>query len=204
MNKLCLYHRSDLDGKSSGAIVRRAVPGVELYGIEYGDSIPWEKIQEAEVYIVDFSLQPWEDMERLLSVANSVCWIDHHKSAIDEHQASRPVMAINGIRDVKKSACELCWEYFFTSEPAPRSIHLLGRYDVWDLNADEDIMPFQMGMRLRDTAPDQGIWDTLLGNADDCSIEDITRSGHTVIAYQTRQNKGLMRKSFVHEWQKLL
>ena len=69
MRKICLYHRSDLDGKCSGAIVKRHIPGTEMIGIDYGDKIPWKDLEGAHVYLVDFSLQPWTDMIRLADVA---------------------------------------------------------------------------------------------------------------------------------------
>ena len=66
----CFYHRADMDGRCSGAIVKMEYPKCEMIGINYGDVFPWESIQQGEVvYMVDFCLQPFEDMERL----NSLC-----------------------------------------------------------------------------------------------------------------------------------
>ena len=41
---VCLYHRSDLDGHCSGAIVKYFIPEAKLIGIEYGDEIPWKEL----------------------------------------------------------------------------------------------------------------------------------------------------------------
>ena len=42
MNPICFYHKSDLDGVCSAAIVKRFVPDCELYGVDYGEEFPWE------------------------------------------------------------------------------------------------------------------------------------------------------------------
>lgn len=132
MNPICFYHKADLDGVCSAAIVKHFVPECELYGIDYGDGFPWGKVEKRPggvgseklrydpdlddpgfrrtVYMVDFSL-PSEDMKRLAAVSNLV-WIDHHKSAID----SVDPVGIRGIQCVWYAGCELCWAWFSTRE----------------------------------------------------------------------------------------
>jgi len=41
MKAICFYHKADLDGVCSAAIVKHFVPDCELYGIDYGDEFPW-------------------------------------------------------------------------------------------------------------------------------------------------------------------
>jgi len=103
MKPLCFYHKSDLDGVCSAAIVKHFVPDCELFGMEYGDEFPWHLVQPSgivchgsdpsgmpdsvewknrrTVYLVDFSLKP-EDMKRLAEVSNLI-WIDHHQICVD-------------------------------------------------------------------------------------------------------------------------
>lgn len=84
----CFYHKSDLDGMCSGAIVKAFDQAVELRGIQYGEPFPFDEITPGQnVYMVDFSLQPFSDMERLNNLANLI-WIDHHKTSLDEAQQS--------------------------------------------------------------------------------------------------------------------
>jgi hypothetical protein len=108
MNPICFYHKSDLDGICSAAIVKHFVPECELYGMDYGDEFPWAALlpqgacpdivsappavvqmelecllrrklcEPRTVYMVDFSLPP-EDMKTLAEVSNLV-WIDPHKN----------------------------------------------------------------------------------------------------------------------------
>jgi len=133
MKPICFYHKSDLDGVCSAAIVKHFVPDRELYGIEYGDEFPWDRVvgmlgerqpdgpateehgpsmrwkAKRTVYMVDFSLPP-EDMKRLAEVSDLI-WIDHHKTAIDLYMAD--------VGDTRESllrtdfaACELAWAWF--------------------------------------------------------------------------------------------
>ena len=82
-NPICFYHRADLDGICSGTIVHKAIPTCELYGFDYADLFPWDKVQGRDVIMVDVSL-PYADMKRLKLEAKSLVWIDHHKTALDE------------------------------------------------------------------------------------------------------------------------
>lgn len=126
MNPICFYHRADFDGVCSAAIVKKFVPDCELYGIDYGDPFPWDKVMDGpqvsaaeleagsglprrQVYLVDFSLKP-DEMKRL----NECCdltWIDHHKSAIEACRAVLPA-DLPGLRLSSKAACELVWGWF--------------------------------------------------------------------------------------------
>src|SRR5574340_1146574 len=149
----CFYHSADLDGKCSAAIVKLTFPDVELIGINYGDPFPWDRIEGGEtVFMVDFCLQPFEDMERL----NSIChltWIDHHNTAIEE--ARRRSFCVSGAErtEVGKAGCELTWEHCMRSVPLPKSVFWLGRYDVWDHHNHPGSLEFQYGMRLHDSNP---------------------------------------------------
>jgi uncharacterized protein len=146
----CFYHSADLDGHCSAAIVKHFHPECELIGINYGDPFPWHLIADSErVFMVDFSLQPIEEMVKL----NSLChlfWIDHHKSAIEAAAAFDS--EIDGLRDSAFAACELTWECFADASIKPLAVTLLGRYDVWD-HSNPHTLPFQYGIRLNDTDP---------------------------------------------------
>jgi nanoRNase/pAp phosphatase (c-di-AMP/oligoRNAs hydrolase) len=183
----CFYHSADLDGHCSGAIVAIAHPDAELVGIDHGDPFPWEAIEKGEtVYMVDFSLSPPEAMLALDALANLV-WIDHHRSAIGNHGCEH----IKGVRRIGTAACELCWEYFakglFSTAPMPIAVRFLGRYDVNEIEENENILPFQYGMRNRKTRPEEAInfWRRLL-YADISEPEfilQIIAEGKTVLRY---------------------
>lgn len=201
MKQIILYHNADLDGYSSGAITKFANPDADLYGINYGDEVPWGKIKGSDVFMVDFSLQPWSNMEKLDKLANSVTWIDHHKSAIEEHENNKQKLTKTWktVLDTKLAACELCWEYFNPDENVPWSIRLLGRYDVWDLDFHPDVLAFQMGMRIQNWDPTSPAvideWDDLI--EDDFISDGYIKTGGDILEYQTQKDTKLMESSFM-------
>lgn len=212
MRKLILFHRADLDGQCSGAIAKLANEDAELFGIDYGDEIPWEKIRGAHVIMVDFSLQPWSEMERLGREAIQVTWIDHHVTALELWEGAKNT--IDGLWDVNLgphlAACELTWgHYHGWHNTMPLAVLYLGRYDVWDLDYEPEVLPFQMGMRIGNWDPrcEESLnnWDALLTD-ENLRVEyvrDFVSRGQDILEYQSQCNERLMSKSFVHTWKGL-
>lgn len=197
----CCYHVGDLDGKCSAAIIRTAHPDVELIGIEHGDPFPWHTFRDGEtVYMVDWSLTPFEQMARLARNTNLI-WIDHHKTALDAYidlVKGQVMSPLCGNRGIDQAACELTWRHCFKGRAMPRAVYLLGRYDIWDHDADEDVLPFQFGMRARENDPESMLWDELLGVAPFSpldtpkeTIATITRDGRAILTYQQQLNAQL-------------
>ncbi len=163
----CFYHSADLDGHCSGAIVRLwAGDGCEMWPIDYGQEFPWDKITKGErVYMVDFHLQPFEDMVRLDDMCDFV-WIDHHKSALEEYYRNWACkLYIVGARERGIGACALTWTHLFPARPMPTAVLRIAEYDVWS-HCHPDTLPFQYGARLHETDPagEEGLkfWDDLL------------------------------------------
>ena len=196
----CFYHSADLDGHCSGAIVKHKHPECEMFGINYGDKFPWDKIKMGEtVFMVDFSLQPFDDMETLNSMCKLI-WIDHHRTAIDEAH-KRKFLAFEQVLEVGKAACELCWEFCHPSTHSgrqhppcelrwefchpgvhtPIGVYWLGRYDVWD-HVNPHVLPFQYGMRSYDTLPSSPVWDDVFqGNSR--FISECLHNGRAILRY---------------------
>ncbi len=191
---ICFYHSSDLDGHCSGAIVKCVFPEAEMIGINYGGGFPWRRVQNQDVYMVDFSLQPFPEMERLNNVCNLV-WIDHHKTAIEECDKSGIVVA--GNREEGVAACALVWKHLHPDLALPRVVDLLAKYDIWD-HADPDVLPFQYGMRLLDTHPNnQKMWQELLkANGWRSSVEasNIISKGNIILQYEEKRNVQLCQR----------
>lgn len=182
---ICFYHSADFDGICSGAIVKKAIPKVELRGYDYGQEFPWEEIKGRHVIMVDVSLQPFSEMERLAKEAGELTWIDHHKTAIEEKLKSE--VEIFGVRIEGRAACELTWQWFFSDRLMPRAVQLLGRYDVWD-HEDPDVLPFQYGARAHiKNGVEDSIWRFLLDN-DDAYIWKIVGAGRLILEYQIGQD----------------
>ncbi len=189
----CFYHRADMDGRCSGAIVKMEYPKCEMIGINYGDVFPWESIQQGEVvYMVDFSLQPFEDMERLNSMCDLI-WVDHHKTSIEEKN-KRDFRAYIQSLDDKYAGCELTWMLLHPVDPMqpihkkvlPMFIYLLGRYDVWDHFNTPGALEFQYGIRNKgECLPDDPIWPQLF---DVELVQQIISDGSLLLGYEKKQN----------------
>ncbi len=193
----CFYH-TDLDGYSSGAIVKLATKDdifkhkKEFIQIDYRSKFPFDSIKKDEwIYIVDFSLQNEGDFEKLLDITKNVVWIDHHKTAIEKHK----YLNIDGIRDDSKAACELCWDYFFPAIETPMTIKLLGDYDTWKFKYNNKTRHFQEGIKLINNGPERVVWNNLLFPINceygDGLINHYCNKGETVIEYRDNYYKKL-------------
>ncbi len=186
----CFYHSADLDGHCAGAVVKYFYPECETIGIDYGDEFPWHSIKQDEiVYMVDFSLQPFDGMIKLTESTPFFHWIDHHISAIKDHQKSQK--PITGKRREGIGACQLVWEYLDPTKPLPEAIKLIAEYDVWN-HIDPKTLPFQYGMRLMKTWPDDpdSIWNELFNPLyTDQLVSNIVAKGATVIEYIRQDNE---------------
>ena len=211
MSIKCYYHSADLDGHCSGAIVKYKFPDAELFGINYGQPFPFDKISKDDtVIMVDFSLQPFSEMVKLTDIIgfDNFIWIDHHQTAINDannYDMTDPDIhyedpsihisfsdMCDGFRSTAFAACELTWLHFFEDRNIPDGVHYLGRYDVWD-HRNDNVLPFQFGFRLNDTDPDnQYLWRRVFDDYNLDHLESIIaqtiNDGITVLKYQTQEN----------------
>lgn len=179
----CFFHKVDLDGVCSAAIVKHKFPECKLIGIDYGEAFPWDSIEYDEtVYMVDFALQPFEQMLKLNDIC-SLNWIDHHASAIKEYYKVGKL--IEGVVVEGQAGCELTWQYLFPDTHIPKAVTYLGRYDVWDLSSPNYIN-FQYGMRseLDVMNPEATIWERVLSTHYLVNALDITvEKGEAICSY---------------------
>jgi hypothetical protein len=167
-----------------------------MIGINYGDPFPWEMVKKDEiVYMVDFALQPPEDMLKLHERCH-LYWIDHHRThimAVGEVFDERIMPP--GKRQVGKGACQLAWEYLLHDMDMPLAVKLLARYDVWDFKEGEDgVLPFQWGMRLHETRPEKAsiFWARLL-RSEPLLVNKIMEEGKVALRFQEMENKKICR-----------
>lgn len=115
-----IVHHGDNDGKCAAFwAARLARPDgfpTRTYSAEHdnGDrELSSAFVKKGEtVVILDFSLTP-DTMREFISVAGSVIWIDHHKSAIEEFSSEIEILGkIKGVRVVGLAGCELSYLYF--------------------------------------------------------------------------------------------
>jgi len=89
------------------------------------------------------------------------------------------------------AGCELTWNYFFPETEVPEAVRLLGRYDVWD-HEDPNVLPFQMGIRLENTWPDDknmSMWQNYFSKFSEELIKDTINKGKTILLYQKQENE---------------
>lgn len=136
------------------------------------------------VFVVDFTIEPFENMVRLNEMCDLV-WIDHHATSIDE--AKRFNFSPKGVRRVGEAACELAWEFLNPNRSMPIAVRLLGRYDVWD-HKDPRVLPFQYGFRLSQRDPsDLRFWSgVFLASAMSGATEHTISIGESVLKYETQ------------------
>jgi len=170
-----------------------------MVGVEYGEPFPWHVLPKEDepkrvVVMCDFSL-PMSEMERLKERAHMLIWIDHHFTAIEA--AREWGFKTSGLRAVGRAACELTWEFFFTNKSMPLPVRLLGRYDVFDLQAAPRLLDFQFGLKAYRTdpvEPETGkLWNLLLCNVPEKWIS-IANLGHFIRNYQEVQDEKYMRR----------
>lgn len=191
-----IYHKRDFDGQCSGAIAAywHKQNNIEytLLPFDYGEELP--TLSDCnKIYMVDVTLQPAEKMIEL-NTSYNIFVIDHHKSWIESAEFNK----IQGAGNIHKAACELTWEYFFPDIDTPEIVYLLGRYDIWDKSDlifwNHDILPFQMGMRLKDVDIQHNLkfWEWFFQHSNDetiLEIENIIKDGNIILQYQKQQDK---------------
>lgn len=215
MKGIIVYHKKDLDGLASGAILSTMFPDYDLFGYHYGEPFDIRKCKNKEVIIADVSFEP-ERMFSLLNTAAKVIFIDHHKSAYDgmmkyaeENNVVVSTSKFNGLIDEidfdgiamryfyseRLSACEMCLAIYPVGTALMKEkVRLLGQYDTWRQNDDkkfifdskwEDVMNFQYGMRQYND-----VVSVKFSLHEPNSIEEISKIGNAILKYQEVLNAG--------------
>lgn len=186
----CIYHTSDLDGKCSAAVVmyaHKSTHNVGLIPINYGWQFPWDSISSKDtVFMVDFAIQPFEQMIKLKHHCKKLIWIDHHKTSIMAYAAVFDGH-LDGKQRVGIGACLLTWEYFFPEQPIPQAVRLLAEYDVWN-HRNSLTLPFQYGLRSLPNTPTDPIWQRLFEDSSEL-VKSICKDGSAILRYIKRDNQ---------------
>lgn len=189
----CFFHRADLDGRCSAALLVQRYKDLELVGVDYKDgdfSLVPDMVEPGEVvFVVDFSF-PMGVMRRLIDKCQLI-WIDHHVTAIKE--AEKVAVTPRGLRDVDFAGCELVWKFLYGDEKMPLAVSYIGRYDVWKHGGDLSILAFQYGMGLENTNPGDMIWRVLLSEGGDDKVADIVSKGVLLRRYSQIRDAAILK-----------
>ena len=198
------YHSADLDGFCSGAIIalHHRTEVFEFYPIDYKDDFPFYCINEDDiVYLVDFSLQPFNKMCQLADILKKgeLYWIDHHISAIRdafEYDFQKRPNVFTFLDD-KRAACMLCWIHSFkpnAGDEVPRPVYYINNVDLGKANLSSDSSAFCFGLRSQGVDPryNMDIWSQILLKTSDILLYDICQKGRTIISYEKEKYKQLL------------
>jgi oligoribonuclease NrnB/cAMP/cGMP phosphodiesterase (DHH superfamily) len=169
MKTAIIYHKSDLDGIGSAAIVLKHYPDAELYPANYGDEdYNVKDFTGKRVIIVDFCP---EEIRNIYMHSAEFIWIDHHKSASERHEEMWKDDDIKGFRSMNHSAIMLTWMYFEHNDinladphNAPDAVKYIEDYDIWKFEFDNLTKAFGEYAPLILTSPEEPEWEKLLSN----------------------------------------
>lgn len=206
---IIIYHKVDFDGVFSCCVARKfftenpEYSEPELLGYTYGDPLP--EVQSLTdsydtIVMVDISF-PGNTMiglhNNMFASRKELVWIDHHVTAInDSHDLG--YNRIPGNRTIGTAACELCWQYFYPSQPVPEIIRFVSSYDVWDkirYSWTEVTMPVQLALRAKYGVWIESVWEDLdsLIYASPEQIEALISSGALISKYLERTWKSAVK-----------
>ncbi len=184
-----IYHNRDLDGFTSGAIIKLKYPDATLIGHDYGEPIP-KLPDEEDIIMADVSF-PMEDMKYISVRSNSFTWIDHHISSMKDFEKYIVVKPhyISAVLDTTIAACEGTWNHLFPDELMPEAVRLLGEYDTWrnqnEYRWENEILPFQFGIRMMCNSAESFPVEVFENYE---LVEEIIERGKIVLEYQRQVN----------------
>jgi len=222
MKVTVIHHSADFDGLFCREIAKKFLPDAELIGWDFGDK-PLE-VPDGQIYVMDlpvdrvfgFQYQPGDDKGKGPKQPGGLIWIDHHKSSIETHPTEIPGYRIDGV-----AACRLAWQWFSAGDKRdeilgnqsksdfinrtvsePIAVRLAGEYDIWD-KRDPDAEVFQFGLRSVDSGAD--FYEALLqlDGVGEKAVRELLENGRLLQRYQQRNDAGMMKQSFLVEWEGL-
>jgi oligoribonuclease NrnB/cAMP/cGMP phosphodiesterase (DHH superfamily) len=132
---LVIYHGNCADGFSAAwCFWRKYRNGADYVAGVYQQDPP--DVAGRDVYLVDFSYKA-PVVERMLTQANSVTLIDHHKTALDDLRPLKVEQVGYGIEtfgwfcDLERSGATLAWDFLFPNEPRPLLLGHIEDRDLW-------------------------------------------------------------------------
>lgn len=192
-----VYHNKDLDGFTSGAIIKLKYPDAKMVGYDYG--LPFEQEVTGEpIIMADVSL-PMKTMVKIAQLSNwQLTWIDHHISAINDYKEfiGEGESFCNAVLENGIAACEGTWKHLFPEKEMPLAVLLLGEYDTWRNSDkqrwDNEILPFQFGMRLYCNSVNSFPVEVFENEE---LVKQIIHEGLTVLKYQSQVNELQCKKA---------
>jgi len=211
---ICIHHNKDMDGYTSGAVVKHRYPEAKLIGWDYKDDIPdFEQFRDEEVIMIDISF-PIKKIVELASIAKKLTIIDHHISFakdfykeilnIDYHSTLMGVehIGLGGkleyVYYLGKAACEIGWKYLFPDKEVPHAVTLVGRYDTWRQNEgdwENETLPFKYYMYANCNSPETFPTELFKVTSKSKDIQVGVEIGKEIMAYQRRMDESIAKQN---------
>lgn len=181
MRPLVIYHGNCADGFSAAwCFWRKYGTGADYVAGVYQQDPP--DVTGRDVYLVDFSYKR-AVVEQMLKAANSVCLIDHHKTAIEDLQPLFKQDSWTGepkqlahFTDLSRSGATLAWDYLFPGEDRPLLLGHVEDRDLWrfKLAGTREIQAFVFSHEYSFE-----LWDKLM-SADQVELLKMTAAGAAI------------------------
>jgi oligoribonuclease NrnB/cAMP/cGMP phosphodiesterase (DHH superfamily) len=196
-NKLTIiYHSADLDGITSGALLKREFPDADFHGYNYSQPIDFELKKYIIFADVSFDIKKMYE----LSKNHHIIWIDHHISRYNEYLEYKEKYGdfCEIIFNNNYAACVNVYKWLYPNTTnIPYGLQLLGDYDIWNQKTENywnnEVLPFQYGMRAIatniDNFPHEILWDIDL-------VKKISVDGTKLLDYQTKLNEKACKNAF--------
>ena len=189
------FHHNDPDGYCSGFLIYNFYErNIECFAMDYNKKFPLDKIEKNEkIFITDFSIDPLV-MTELLKITKDVNWIDHHITAIDKYKTFP--FELKGLRSLKKSGCQLTFEYLYPDKKEPLFVSLIGDYDIWKLEYKES-KDFILGLLTENIKVDSSVWYTLWEESeseDKPFMNEVLKTGKIISRYRDMWSKTYREK----------
>ena len=139
MKNVCIYHGGCDDGFAAALSVllywRRLHKGRctdlgTLYPGVYQEGPPLDLVEDADVWIVDFSYKRLK-MKQIARAARSVTVYDHHDTAEKDLKSLLAAGIVQGKFDQSQSGCMLTWHELHSGTPAPALWSYIEDRDLW-------------------------------------------------------------------------
>lgn len=171
---VCYYHNDCFDGTAAAMVVKTAVKDVVLIPADYGNVPNVDDVMDAVVYVVDFSFSD-EVFELLLTLAEKVIVMDHHKSAkpiLERAAELAKVLSPESqfLYNVECSGALIAWSYFYPDRFTPPLILHVSDRDLWAFTR-EDTREVMAGLSVLKNEPET--WYAAIGLDSAGSVRDI-------------------------------
>jgi len=161
---------------------------------DYGDDLP-DLSEYDKVIMVGVSF-PKEKMADLYEryVTNFI-WFYHHIPALKEND----IQLISGIQNNEKAACVHVWDYFFSNDPTPEIVRLLGMYEsnrYKGTDEEQKVLGFQYGAKQKIYSyEDAHEWLTMCIDHPEI-INEIQNAGDEIYDYLCTEAKQTYKNAF--------